>query len=193
MHRHLRRGPEPSHLPHLVGDLGPDDGGDQSVASWQQVTAEAPALAAAAEERFAAHRHKLLATLRRDGSPRLSGIEATFVSGELFLGMMPDSRKGADLRRDPRLALHSGSPDPDDADPSVWVGDAKLSGHAIEVTDPETVRLFVGEQAQIPPGSFDLFRVDVQDLTTIRVGDPPDHLVIETWREGRGIQRIERA
>jgi hypothetical protein len=193
MHRHLCSGPEPSRLPHLAGDLRPDDGGDQSVASWQQVTAEAPALAAAAEERFAAHRHKLLATLRRDGSPRLSGIEATFVGGELFLGMMPDSRKGADLRRDPRLALHSGSPDPDDADPSAWVGDAKLSGHAIEVTDPETVRLFVGEQAEMPPGSFDLFRVDVQELTTIRVGDPADHLVIETWREGRGIQRIERA
>lgn len=163
------------------------------MASWQQVIVEAPALAAAAEERFAAHRHELLATLRRDGSPRLSGIEATFAHGELFLGMMPNSRKGADLRRDPRLALHSGSPDPDDADPAAWVGDAKLSGRAIEVTDPETVRIFVGEQEQMPPGTFDLFRVDVQELTTIRVGDPADHLVIETWGEGRGVQRVERA
>jgi hypothetical protein len=163
------------------------------MASWQQVIGEAPALAAAAEERFGAHRHTMLATLRRDGSPRLSGIEATFTSGELFLGMMPDSRKGADLRRDPRLALHSGSPDPDDGDPSAWVGDAKLSGRAIEVIDPEVIRLFVGEQAQMPPGSFDLFRVDVQELTTIRVGEPADHLVIETWRQGQGVQRIERA
>ena len=63
--------------------------------------------------RFDAHRHKILGTLRADGSPRLSGIETTFKDGELWLGMMPGSRKVQDLQRDPRLALHSPPVDPD--------------------------------------------------------------------------------
>src|SRR5262245_20572123 len=99
------------------------------MASWSEVEAAAPELAARARTAFDAHRHKVLATLRRDGSPRLSGIEAGFVDGELLLGMMPGSRKALDLRRDPRLALHSASVDPPD-DPTTWPGDAKLAGRA---------------------------------------------------------------
>ena len=162
------------------------------MASWDDVRNEAPGLAAAARERFDAHRHKLLATLRQDGAPRISGVEATFSHGELWLGMMPSSRKGGDLRADPRLALHSGSADPDDADPSAWVGDAKLAGRAVPVDDPGTLARFAEEQEQMPPGSFDLFRVDVAELTVIRVGAPADHLVIESWSSARGLSRVER-
>lgn len=164
-----------------------------SMASWRTVEQEAPQLAGSARRRFDEHRHKFLATLRVDGAPRVSGIEVTFSEGELWLGMMPSSRKGKDLRRDPRLALHSGSPDPDDEDPSAWVGDAKVAGHAELVDDPAPKERFTGEQAQMPPGAFDLFRVDLTEVTVIRVGTPPDHLVIETWREGRGVSRVERS
>jgi general stress protein 26 len=159
---------------------------------WSEVVAEAPALAATAEERFRAHRHAFLATIRTDGSPRVSGIETTFADGELWLGMMPDSRKGADLRRDPRFALHSGSDDPDEANQSAWAGDAKVAGRAELMTDPSSIERFVGHQSQMPPGPFDLFRADVSELTVIRVGAPADHLVIETWREGEGVRRVER-
>src|SRR5215208_6427294 len=105
------------------------------MANWSEVEAAAPELAARARATLDAHKHKVLATLRRDGSPRLSGIEATIVDGELWLGMMPGSRKALDLRRDPRLALHSASVDPPSDDPSAWPGDAKLSGRAVEVDD----------------------------------------------------------
>ena len=70
-----------------------------AMTSWQDLERAAPELAAALEGRFAAHKHALLATLRRDGSPRISGIETSFRNGELWLAMMPDSRKAADLRR----------------------------------------------------------------------------------------------
>lgn len=162
------------------------------MAEWAEVETAAGELASAARERFDAHRHKVLATLRRDGSPRISGVEATFLDGVLYLGMMPDSAKAADLLRDPRMALHSTSPEPDEADPSAWAGDAKLEGGAIEVTDEEERARFAGAQEGMPPGTFDLFRIDVTSLTTVRVGDPADHLVIETWREGKGLRRIER-
>ena len=94
----------------------------------------APELAVAVQRSFDAHIHKTLATLRADGSPRISGQEASFREGELWLGMMPDSRKATDLLRDPRLALHSAT-----VDPEMAGGDAKLAGRAEEVTDEETI------------------------------------------------------
>jgi hypothetical protein len=152
----------------------------------------APELSAAVQQRFDAYIHKTLATLRADGSPRISGVEASFRDGELWLGMMPESRKAKDLLRDPRFALHSATVDPDMTD-----GDAKLSGRAEEVTDRETFAWFVGQEreqkGEEPPLPFHLFRVEVDEivLTTLG-GDPPDRLVIETWRERRGITRVER-
>jgi hypothetical protein len=162
------------------------------IATWNDVTRAAPELAAAVQGRFDAHRHKTLATLRADGSPRISGIEASFRDGDLWLGMMPDSRKAKDLLRDPRLALHSSTADPEMAD-----GDAKLAGRAEEITDQETFDWFAGqereEKGEVPPEPFHLFRVEIDEivLTTLG-GDPPDHLVIETWRDRRGLSRVER-
>jgi len=159
------------------------------MASWAEIETAAPELAARARAAFDAHKHKVLATLRRDGSPRVSGIEATFADGQLWLGMMPGSRKALDLRRDPRLALHSASLDPPTDDPGSWAGDAKLSGRAVEVDDPALLeRLGAGEDA----GEAHLFRVDVAELVHTRVGEPADHLVIELWQEGRGLRTMRR-
>jgi hypothetical protein len=160
------------------------------MANWSEVEAAAPELAARARATLDAHKHKVLATLRRDGSPRLSGIEATIVDGELWLGMMPGSRKALDLRRDPRLALHSASVDPPSDDPSAWPGDAKLAGRAVEVDDPALLeRLGAGEGG----GGAHLFRVDVTEVVHTRVGEPAYHLVIEVWDEGAGLRRLKRA
>jgi hypothetical protein len=158
------------------------------MATWNEFSAAAPELARAAQAAFDAHKHKVLATLRKDGSPRISGIEATFADGELWLGMMPGSRKALDLRRDPRLALHSGSVDPPDH-PGDWKGDAKLAGRAVEVDDPVMLeRLGAGDQAD----AAHLFRVELTEVVHIRVGDPADHLVIELWQEGKGVRRMQR-
>ncbi len=92
---------------------------------------EAPELAALAHGFFDARVHKTLATLRRDGYPRISGTEADFAEGELRLGSIWQSLKALDLRHDPRFALHSGS-----ADPPGWRGDAKVAGSVEEITEP---------------------------------------------------------
>jgi Pyridoxamine 5'-phosphate oxidase len=159
------------------------------MASWDEFTAAAPELARGARAAFDSGVNKLLATLRRDGSPRISGVEATFKDGELWLGMMPQSRKALDLRRDPRMALHSPSEDPGE-DPARWRGDAKLAGRAVEVTDPATLEAF--RSPDQPPGQFHLFRVELAEVVLTRVGDPPDHLVIELWRDGEGLRRFQR-
>jgi hypothetical protein len=160
------------------------------MASWAEIETAAPELAARARVAFDAHKHKVLATLRRDGSPRISGIEASFADGQLWLGMMPGSRKALDLRRDSRLALHSASVDAPEDDPSGWAGDAKLSGRAVEVDDPALLeKLGAGDQA----GDAHLFCVDITELVHTRVGDPADHLVIDLWREGAGLRQMRRA
>lgn len=155
------------------------------MATWLEVTAAAPEFAVTVQAIFDAHKHKVLATLRKDGSPRLSGMEATFNDGELWLGMMPRSLKALDLLRDPRLALHSAT-----VDTELTLGDAKLSGRAIEVTDPEAWKSVV--EAGPPTDDSHLFRVDILEISLIRVGDPADHLVIESWTPGRGYQSIQR-
>jgi Pyridoxamine 5'-phosphate oxidase len=142
------------------------------MANWSEVEAQAPDLAARARELFDARKHKTMATLRRDGSPRISGIEAEFRDGELEFGSMSNAVKALDLRRDPRFALHSGSDDPD-----TWKGDAKVAGLAHEV-DSE--------------GDSHHFRADIRELVVVFMGDPRDHIVIESWHEGRGLNRRKR-
>ena len=142
------------------------------MARWSEVEAQAPELAARARAFLDAGKHKTIATLRRDGSPRISGTEAEFEDGELQWGAMLRSVKALDLQRDPRFALHSASPDPDD-----WTGDAKVAGVVEEVeTD----------------GSFHRFRADVRELVLVYHGEPRDHIVIESWHEGRGVTRRKR-
>jgi hypothetical protein len=153
--------------------------------SWTEVESEAPELAARARRHLDAHTNKTLATLRRDGSPRISGTEIQFARGELWFGSMWKAVKALDLRRDPRFALHGGSDDPPD-----WAGDAKLAGVAVEVDD-ESVKaaLTVPEQ---PPGPYHLFRADLTELVVVRLNESRDKLVIEAWHAGRGVSRLER-
>jgi Pyridoxamine 5'-phosphate oxidase len=156
------------------------------VASWSTIEAEAPELSALARGFLDAFVHKTLATLRRDGSPRISGSEVIFADGELWLGSMWRSLKARDLQRDPRFALHSGSPDPE----AGWHGDAKLAGRVEETTDEERKAEIIAGKGG--PGPAHLFRCDVTELTVVRLPDPPEFLVIESWHEGRGVTRLER-
>ena len=159
---------------------------------WREVEAAVPELAAAVRAAFDAHKHKVLATLRADGSPRLSGNEATFLDGELWLGMMPQSRKALDLRRDARLELHSAP-----VDVELKHGDARIAGRAVEETAPDAIAAFVAASTEEhdgtePPEPFHLFRVDIGEIVLIRIGDPADHLLIESWTPAEGYRRVER-
>jgi len=152
------------------------------MASWAEFASAEPALASRVRQRFDIRKHKTLATLRKDGSPRISGIEVEFADGELFLGMMPGSRKLNDLERDPRLALHSPTDDPPPGDPRGWPGEAKLAGFAREV---------VFTNSPVERGRR--FRVDIAEAVLTHLNDAGDQLVIESWHPGEGTQRRERS
>jgi hypothetical protein len=135
--------------------------------AWHEVEAEVPEFASRVRVLFQARKHKTMATLRADGSPRISGIE-TQIGEQVTFGSMAASRKLADLMRDPRMALHSPSVDPPEDDPGAWDGEAKISGTAVPTKDG--------------------FRVDITEvaLTYLDGG-----LVVESWHPGRGhVRRI---
>ena len=161
------------------------------MARWERIEAEEPEFAARARERFDAGVHKTIATLRADGSPRISGIEASFLAGDLWFGSMPGARKAADLIRDPRFALHSAS-----EDPPGWSGDAKLSGRAIEIGEGNERDRYLaaraGDSEPDPPGSFDLFIAEISELVIVGLNDERTRLVIEFWVEGRGLRTLAR-
>ena len=147
---------------------------------WAEFSAQAPELAAAVRARMDAGVHKTLATLRRDGSPRISGQEIMFDAGSITVGMMPGSLKLADLRRDPRFALHS--PTLDETSPATWPGDAKLAGRAREIGPPP----------ENPVADAAYFALDLDEVVLVRLDDPPERLIIESWHTGRGYRRVAR-
>lgn len=134
---------------------------------------------------MAAGRHKTIATLRADGSPRISGIECEFTDTDLRFGSMPDARKGADLERDPRFALHGPTFHPEEGREKDWPGEAKIAGRAIR--DRPVIQDQVSDE---PDG--EMFIADVTEVVITALNAEGTKLVIESWTPDRGLQRIER-
>ncbi len=149
--------------------------------SWAAFAEDCPELAARVQQRFENHQHVVMATIRRDGSPRMSGMEAPVRDGHMWLGMEYNSTKAADLRRDPRFGLHS---TPDDEDLSA--GDARIEGVAV-LADAAQVDLFVrGHRHEIDDSTqMALFTVDIARAVLVLVEDR--HLVLESWTPDGGL------
>lgn len=152
--------------------------------NWAAFEKAEPEFAAAVQARFALYPHHLLATLRKDGSPRVAGLNVEIRGGELWLGMMPGSRKGADLRRDPRFCLHA-NPGPDE---KMEAGDVRVSGRAVEIVDPPELHRYAEETDS--PHPFDLFHVDLTEV--VRIGVDGDDLVVRTWTPASGLRTVRR-
>jgi hypothetical protein len=148
--------------------------------AWQDFEKQEPEFAQRVRALFDGRRHHTMATLRADGSPRISGIEVAFEDGELTFGSMAKSRKGADLHRDPRFALHSATTDPIEGAAAQWPGEVKIAGRAIAA----------GPIADGPQG--DSFRVDIAEVVHTHLNEQATLMVIEWWTPEKGLRRIER-
>src|SRR6201989_3162108 len=148
--------------------------------AWRAGERGEPGFAQRVRTLFDAHRHKTIATLRADGSPRISGIETVFEDGNLVFGSMTNARKGGDLRRDPRFALHSATVDPVEGSEAQWPGEAKISGRAVAA----------GSIAEGPDG--DRFPPDLAEVVHTHLNAEATMLVVEWWTPARGLRRTER-
>ena len=153
------------------------------MATWKQFSDEAPALAEAIAARFRAHKHHIIATIRRDGSPRVSGTEVEMFGDLLVLGSMIGARKARDLQRDPRYALHSNP-----VDEKMAGGDAKVAGRARELSGDEKEQTV----AHYPenPGEAHIFALDIDEAVLTTVDDK--HLYVDLWRPGQAVVRTTR-
>lgn len=148
--------------------------------AWQDFERAEPEFAQRVRALFDARRHKTIATVRADGSPRISGIEVSFEDGDLTFGSMANSRKGADLRRDPRFALHSATIDPVEGSEAQWPGEAKVTGRAVLSSSIDNER------------TGDRFSADIESVVHTHLNDSATLLVVEWWTPKRGFRMIER-
>ena len=148
------------------------------MATWSEFAAEEPEMASRTQSLFDAGRHKTMATLRADGSPRISWIECAFDGGQLTFGSMSNSRKGADLARDPRFALHGPTFHPIEGQEAMWPGEAKVAGRALVRSTPDDD----GES----------FVADIDEVVVTHLNNDATKLVVEWWTPAGGRRRIER-
>jgi hypothetical protein len=156
------------------------------VPRWSAFVEAEPELAGRVRRLFDAGRHKTIATLRADGSPRISGIECEFADDDLRFGSMSGARKLADLERDPRFALHGPTFSPEEGKEGEWPGEAKIAGRAI----PDGPAAPAEPGGKAPDGQ--LFAADVTEVVITGLNPEATRLVVESWTPERGLRRIER-
>ena len=122
--------------------------------SWTDFEQAAPELAGLGRERVERYGFMLLGTVRRDGTARISAVEVCLVKGHLAMSFIHGSRKERDVRRDPRILLHSpmlNAEDPND--------EFKLRGRVVAIEDAE---LRAAAAVWNPPPELDPFTVDIE-------------------------------
>lgn len=159
--------------------------------SWKEFAEAAPRISAIFSRRHAATGNLcMLATIRKDGSPRISPMEPRFFEDRLWVIGMPGTTKFKDLARDPRFCLHTAT-----VDTQVSEGDAKLWGTVTNVKDKHLHQRFA--DALFAETGFDLrgqefeqfYGADLTSASAVEVKD--DHLDVTIWKLGE-LERVVR-
>jgi len=149
--------------------------------SWNDFSIEEPELARIGKDLLFRSEVGLafLATLRKDGAPRLHPVSLTFSSGRLYLLIPPASPKCADLIRDGRYAMQA-FPSQNEANDEFY-----LTGRAACIQDP-ALRNAVICETHIRAGEdeilFELFVERVMHTRLVNCGTPDEHPVHGIWR-----------
>lgn len=146
--------------------------------SWKELEETAPELATFGARRFE-NGVAYLATVRKDGAPRVHPVTPIVGQGHLFVFMEPTSPKGRDLRRDGRYALHSSV-----SDSSGASGEFYITGRGESVDDRKT-RVLASQLASYNPAErYVLFELSVESaLSTVYEEGQP---VRRRWKAGGG-------
>lgn len=153
--------------------------------SWASFTTADPVLTSQAEAVLDARRLKCLATLRRDGSARLSETSGVRITdGDLWLAVIP-SAKRRDLDRDDRVSVHCGSPGDE------WAASLRLSGRAL-TADHSDISRFVASTGITPTDRFTLYRVELTEVVITRPHPDTGVILVEWWTPSGGSSSATR-
>ncbi len=159
--------------------------------TFEELARVAPDIAGPVRARLEATGIGLVATVRRDGSPRISPFEVSIIGGSLYVGSMPGAVKARDLDRDPRAALLTPITDKDDL-----AGEGKLFLRARRLDDPDeraavTSGLVEGtEMSSDDVGSSPFYELRITGAAWQHVdGDCWDTL---SWTEAGGFRHRRR-
>jgi hypothetical protein len=156
---------------------------------WDEFAANAPRLADLGRQRLIEPGVVLVGTVRRDGTARISPVEPLLWERDLWLSMLLGSYKAADLRRDPRILVHSIVTNREGD-----LGEYKLRGHAAEESATEVQAGYAAQAhdrlgwAPVP-GQFHLFRLDIADVTFIRYDQETGDQFVTRWPAGQEFVR----
>ena len=151
---------------------------------WSDVERAQPRLAALARARLIEPGVVLVATIRRDGTPRLSPVEPYLMGGDLWLCMLWGSQKAADLLRDPRILVHGIV-----TDRAGGAGELKLRGTVWHEQSDAVQRRYAASVSEHlgwspVPGRFHLFGVEVSHVASLRYDGPSGDQYVATWPGG---------
>ncbi len=156
---------------------------------WADFAEAAPEIATPAQALLERFRFVFIGTIRRDGTPRISPVEAHLVGGALVLVMIRGTLKARDVLRDPRVVLNTPVVDP--ANPEAEV---KLRGRVVEVEDEDlreaTAATLEAASGWRPDPSWHVFSLDLDDAAHIAWKDGV--MTMTRWTPGRGVERVER-
>jgi Pyridoxamine 5'-phosphate oxidase len=156
--------------------------------NWGELEAAAPEIAGHGRERLDEARVALLATLRKDGSPRISPVEPFLTQGHLLFGAMSWSSKTRDLTRDPRCVLHSAVSAPDSGE-----GELKLYGRATEAGDELRDTCSGGWWLEHPREAAAVFYLDVEQAVFIGWDLDRGEMTVRSWSPRRGFRETTRS
>jgi hypothetical protein len=138
--------------------------------SWKILESKSPEIAEFGKTRLHG-KVAYLATIRKDGSPRVHPFTPIIGEGYFFVFMEPTSPKGFDLLRDGRYSVHCSV-----TDTSGESGEVMVTGRAKLIEDPELRALAVKLAPYHPAERYVLFEFDVENV------------VMTEYKEGQAIR-----
>jgi hypothetical protein len=155
--------------------------------TWSELEAAAPEIVRLGKERFDAAGVALLATLRKDGWPRISPVEPYLVEGHLLFGSLVWSAKTMDLSRDARCTLHSAVSSPESGE-----GEFKLYGRAGAAGGDLRDACQDGWWQTMAREVAAVFALAVEHAAFTSWDAERGEVVFRTWSPGNGYQETRR-
>ena len=151
---------------------------------WNDFCIEEPEIAETGKKLlFQSHAHvglAFLATLRKDGAPRLHPVSLVFSNSHLYVLIPPTSPKCTDLKRDGRYAMQAFPPLKNEENEEFY-----LAGRAECIRDLTIIQALIADtEIRVDEGEvlFELLLDRAMYTKLVNRGSPDEHPLHKKWR-----------